>query len=196
MDPKKLAEIAERVHALREIFGFSPEEMAQAVHLTPEEYLDLEGGEKDFSFTFLYLCAEKLGVDMIELLTGENPHLSGYSITRSGKGLPIKRQEFFEYYHLAPNFSRKLTEPFLCRAPYKEEYQNAELPTSRHSGQEFNYIVSGTLKFVYENHTEVLNPGDSVLYDATRVHGMMALDGTDCWFLAIILKDPSEDEKQ
>ena len=195
MEPK-LTEIAQRIAALREIFGFSPEEMAEATHTSPAEYNELEKGESDFSFTFLYLCAEKLGVDIIEILTGENPHLSKFSLTRKGHGLPIKRREFFEYYHLAPTFSRKLTEPFLCKAPYKEEYQNAPIPTSRHAGQEFDYVISGTMRIQYDNREEILAPGDAVLYDSGGAHGMIALDGQDCWFLAIILKDPSEDDKK
>lgn len=37
-----------------------------------EEYIAQESGDEDLSFTFLYKCADKLGVDVIELLTGEN----------------------------------------------------------------------------------------------------------------------------
>lgn len=50
------------------------------------EYTALEGGEQDFSFTFLHKCAEKFGVDIVELLTGENPHLSFFTVTRKGRG--------------------------------------------------------------------------------------------------------------
>lgn len=84
-----ITEIAQRIRDLREIMGYSVEEMAQAVDCTPEEYIAAEKGEVDFSFTFIYKCAEKFDVDMIELLTGDNPRLSFYSIVRKGEGLPI-----------------------------------------------------------------------------------------------------------
>ena len=73
-----------------------------------------------FSFTFLYQCAKLFGVDMVELVTGENPRLSFYSIVRKDEGLPIKRRAGFNYQHLAYLFKNKTCEPFLVTAPYSE----------------------------------------------------------------------------
>lgn len=184
----KLTEIAERIKALREIFGFSAAEMAAATNLTAGQYAELEGGTRDFSFTFLYLCAGKFGVDMIELLTGENPHLTGYTVVRGGKGLPIKRREGFEYNHLAANFRDKFAEPFLVKAPYSEAAQNQPIAMSVHEGQELDYVLSGTLKFAHDGHFEILNAGDSVYYDSGTPHGMIAAGDSDCVFLAVVLK--------
>ena len=99
-----ISEIAERIRELREISELSVEEMAEAIECSKEEYIAAENGETDFSFTFIYKCAEKFGVDMIELLTGENPRLSFYSIVRNGEGIPMKRRLGFNYYHLAAHF--------------------------------------------------------------------------------------------
>ena len=123
----KLTEVAERIRTLREIMGFTTQEMADTIGCTVAEYEAAENGETDFSFTFLFKCADKFGVDMIEILTGENPHLLFYSIVRKGEGLPIKRRSGFDYYHLAPYLKGKFCEPFLVTAPYKEEEQ--EKPT-------------------------------------------------------------------
>lgn len=43
-----ITEIAQRICDLREIMGYSVEEMAQAVDCTPEEYIAAEKGEVDF----------------------------------------------------------------------------------------------------------------------------------------------------
>lgn len=43
-----ITEIAQRIRDLREIMGYSVEEMAQAVDCTPEEYIAAENGEVDF----------------------------------------------------------------------------------------------------------------------------------------------------
>ncbi|MBQ2676174.1 MAG: cupin domain-containing protein [Clostridia bacterium] len=188
MEPK-FAEVAQRIIDLREIMELSVEEMAQATDTTVEEYVELEKGKTDFSFTFLYKCAERFGVDMIELLTGENPRLKSYTITRNGKGLPIKRRQGFAYYHLAEALKDKLCEPFLVCAPYLEEQQTQSIHLSQHDGQEFNYILSGKLKVQIGDNIEILNPGDSVMYDSSQPHGMIATDGEECRFLAIILKD-------
>ena len=92
-----IAEVAERVKAMREMCDISVEEMAEIVGKTPEEYLEYESGKLDFSFTFLYKVAQKCGIDMVELLTGENPHLSECTFVKAGHGLPIKRHLGYDY---------------------------------------------------------------------------------------------------
>lgn len=188
----RIVEIAERITGLRELMGFSPEEMAEVIGISTEEYLSHERGELDFNFTFLYKCADKLQVDIVELLTGENPHLSFYSIVRKNEGLDIKRREDFKYEHLGYRFKNKLAEPFLVVAPYMESEQNEPIHLSTHEGQEFDYILEGQLKVRMEDHIEILNPGDSIYYDSGRGHGMIATGGAGCRFLAIILKKQEE----
>lgn len=191
MEPR-VAEIAERVRSLREVLNISAEEMGQVQNMTAEEYLECEQGAKDFSFMFLYRCAEKFGIDMIELLTGENPRLSGYTIVRSGKGLSMERRRGLEYQHLAANFRDKQVEPFLVKAPYVEEDLDKPIAVSIHEGQEMDYILEGSLKFIYDGHVEILNAGDSVYYNSGRGHGMIAVGGKPCTFLALVMKGGNE----
>ena len=74
MEPN-IKEVAGRIRALREDVGLTMQEMAEATGRSVNEYAAQESGEEDLSFTFLYKCAQRLGVDVIELLTGEKPHL-------------------------------------------------------------------------------------------------------------------------
>ena len=112
----RIVEIAERIRGLREMLDLTPAEVAEAAGVTEQEYLDCENGKSDLSFTFLYRCADKFGVDIVELLTGENPHLSFYSIVRKGAGLDMKRRPGLKYGHLGYRFKGKLAEPFLVYA--------------------------------------------------------------------------------
>lgn len=187
MEPK-IEEIAERIAALRDLCGFTIEEMAEVVDKTPEEYAEYETGRLDFSFTFLYRCAEKFGVDMIELLTGDEPHLSECCIVRKGRGLPIKRREEFEYYHLASTFNGKTAEPFIVKAPYYESNETGPIATSTHTGQEFDIVLKGRLRFIHDGHETVLEEGDSAYYDSGKPHGMTAISKEGCEFLALAMK--------
>ena len=187
-----IKEVAGRIFELRNIIGFTEEEVAEYAGVPLSTYLKYESGAEDFPFGFIYHCAEKFGVDMIELLTGEMPHLSGYTLVRQGDGLPIERQEGFDYFHLAALFKNKLGEPFLVRAPYREEQQSQPIELAQHDGQEFDFVISGRLRFTHEGHIEELNPGDSVYYNSGKPHGMIATGGEDCTFLAIVLKDPGD----
>lgn len=191
MEPN-IKEVANRICALREDCGYTYEDMAQATGRSIDEYIAQESGEEDLSFTFLYKCAEKLGVDVIELLTGETPHLRGYSLTRADDGLSIKRRAGFEYLHKAPHFSNKLAEPFKVCAPYIEEEQNRPIHLSYHEGQEIDYVISGKMRFAYENHIEELGPGDMLMYDSSRGHGMIAIGGEPCVFIAIVIRPSGE----
>lgn len=183
-----IKEVAERLKALREIVGISAEEICEKTGCSPEDYELIEKGEKDFSVTFVYKCAEILGVDLIELLTGENPKLKRYCVVRKGTGLPMKRRAGFEYQHLAYLFKDKKIEPFLVIAPYSEEEQDKPISLSVHEGQEYDYILSGSLKMVIDGKIKVLNAGDSITYDSSAPHGMIATNGAQCEFLAILIK--------
>ena len=185
----RIADIANRIRTLREDMDLTMQEMAEATGLSVAEYAQLEEGEQDPSFTVLYRCADTLGVDIIDLLTGEGQHLNGYSVVRAGQGLSMKRRAGFEYRHLAPNFRHKLCEPFFVTAPYVEDEQGASIALSRHAGQEFDYVIGGQLRFAYEGHIEELSAGDALLYDSGRGHGMIAIGGAPCTFLAIVVKD-------
>ena len=184
----RVIEIAERIKALREICGFGITEMAAATGVSEEEYGVLESGASDFSFTFLYKCAEKLGVDIVELLTGENPRLSHYTVVRKGTGLNMKRRAGFRYEHLASYFKNKAAEPFKVYAPYSDSDQSKPIGLSTHEGQELDYVLKGSLKVQIGEHAEILNEGDAIYYDSSVGHGMIATDGKDCEFLAVVLK--------
>ena len=163
--------------------------------VSPEEYARLEEGNDDFSYSFLVKCAETLGVDTVELITGETPKLSFYSIIRKGRGLPIKRRKGFTYDHMGYLFRSRECEPMLVVAPYSEEEQDAPIHLSHHSGQEFDYILKGSLKIQFEGGgSHILNEGDCVYYDSGHGHGMIAVGGEDCQFLAIVLKKDKKDK--
>jgi len=188
----QIQEVVTRIRSLREDSDISLEEMAKATGRSVEEYQAQESGEQDFSFTFLFKCATTLGVDVIELLTGEAPNLTGYELTNKGDGLVIKRRAGFEYLHKAAFFKQKLAEPFVVTAPFLPEEQDKPVHLSYHEGQELDFVISGKLRFAFEDHVEELEAGDLVYYDSGRGHGMIATGGESCVFLAIVLKPGSQ----
>ncbi len=183
----KIKETAQRIKGVRELLGITVEDMALVTGVSENEYLCHENGECDFSFTFLNNCAEKFDMDIIELLTGETPHLSKYSIVRKDEGLTIRRREGFKYQHLGYKFKDKLAETFLVVAPYEEDAQDKDIHLSSHEGQEFDYVLEGSLKIVIDGKTEVLNEGDSIYYNSAKPHGMIATGGNACKFLAVTI---------
>lgn len=184
----QIQEMAMRIRSLREDLGISPLEMAGVHGLSEEDYLRQESGEQDFSFTFLYNTAERLGVDMTDLLTGAGPTLNTFTVVRRGGGLSMTRRSGFSYRNLAHRFRHRTAEPFVVEAPYDSAQAAEPINLRGHSGQEFDYVLSGQLRFRIGTHETILEAGDSVYYDATQPHGMVAQNGP-CTFLAVVIRD-------
>lgn len=182
-----IKEVSSRLKATREYLDISKEFMAKRTNTTVEEYTVLENGEQDFSLSFLNACADALEIEMIELLTGKEPKLQTYSVVRKDQGLPIERRIGFTYQHIAYLFKNKKIEPLIVEAPYSEEEQKKPVHLSVHDGQEMDYIISGQMKFVINDHEEILGEGDCVYYNSKNPHGMIAYGGKDCKFLAVLI---------
>lgn len=182
------AEIAQRLKGLREMLDLTAEDMAAVTGLSSDDYAKYETGERDFSVTFLYNCAEKFGVDVTELLTGTTPTLSSCSIVRAGQGVVTNRRRLFSYEHLAHNFKGRTAEPFLVVAPYEEDSEDRPIALSSHNGQEMDYILEGQMRLVVNGRTTLLNAGDTAYYDSAQPHGMIAVGGAPCKFIAVVLK--------
>ncbi len=182
-----IKEVALRIRDLREILEISEEAAAQATGVAVDAYRAYERGELDYSFTFIYKCAHLFGVDVTDILKGSSPRLSEYSVTRHGGGLPIVRRKGFDYNNLAPLFKSKIAEPFHVTAKYSEAEQTEAIRLSTHTGQEFNYVLKGQLLVSLNGRTELLSVGDSVYYDSSLPHGMIATGGEDCEFIAIVM---------
>ena len=190
----QLAEVAERIRTMREIMGLSEEEMAQRAGVSVEDYRKYELGESDFSFTFIFKCAERFGIDPTDLIKGVSPTLSTYTVSRRGEGLPITRRHGFKYLNLAPLFKQKTAEPFYVTMPYNEAEQNVAIKLSTHQGQELDIIVKGKMRVQVGSHTEELEAGDTIYYNSGTPHGMIAIGGEDCEFYAIVMR-PGEEMK-
>ncbi len=186
MNPEfKIREVAERIKAVRESVGLTPEEMARKTDTSTFEYLAYEGGAKDFSFTFIYKFANACGVEITDLMEGESPHIYSFDITRKGGGLPIVRRKGMSYMRLAPKFRNKLAEPFLVTIPYIDEEFRVPHPHT-HEGQEMDIVISGQLKVRVGDNVEILNEGDSIYYDSSEPHDEWAVGGKECKFYAIV----------
>lgn len=188
----QLAEVAERIRTMREIIGLSEEEMAQRTGVTLEEYRGFESGEHDFSFTFIFKCAERFGIDPTDLIKGTSPRLSTYTVTRRGEGLPITRRQGFKYLNLAPLFKGKTAEPFFVTMPYNEAEQKVAIKLSTHQGQEMDIVIKGKMRVQIGSHIEELGEGDSIYYNSGTPHGMIAVGGEECTLYAVVMRPQKE----
>lgn len=192
----QLMEVAFRIKEMREVCGFSEAEMAEKTDCTVEQYRLYEEGRVDFPFSFIHKCAKAFGIGKTDLLEGQSSNLSSYTVTRKGQGKITSREDGIEINNLAPLFRNKLAEPYLAKYEYRAELQDRPIHTITHPGQEFDIVLSGKLKVRVGNHTEILEEGDSIYYKSSSPHGMIAVDGEDCTFLAVVIADESATEQE
>ncbi len=182
-----LQEVALRIRELREISGYSLQEMAKRTGVTTDDYLRYEAGAADMPFTFIHNCAQTFGVEISNLMEGHSPKLRSYTVTRRGEGEVTARERGIEIRGLASSFRKKLAEPYFVRYEYEEDQQALPIPVTSHGGHEFDIVISGMLKVQIGSHVETLYEGDSIYYDSAQPHGMRAVGGKDCTFCAVVL---------
>ena len=166
--------------------------MAKKTAVSEEEYLACENGRSDLNFAFIYRCALAFGVDVTDIIEGQSPNLKSYTVTRRGEGQRIEKAHGMTYYNLAASFKNRIAEPLYVKSVFSEEAQHRDIELTTHTGQECDLIIEGKLKVQVGEHKEVLGPGDSIYYDSSTPHGMIAVDGKDCIFYAIVLNPTGE----
>ena len=181
---EQLLEMGMRLCELREVKGMSEEEIAEKLNMTVEEYLQYEDGKRDFSFSFMLSVSTILGIDVMNLLSGQTPKLSDCAMVRRGQEFFIKKEGAYDYKHLAYTFKNKKAEPFFVTCMPGEE--DKELHT--HEGQEFNFVLSGKMRLKIGNITYDLNKGDSVYFNSKIPHGIKVLGDEAVKFLAVVMK--------
>ena len=190
----QLLEIAERIRDMREIMGFSESEMAEKTEVSLALYKAYESGEVDLPFTFIHKCALAFGIDITDLLEGHSSTLTSYTVTRKGMGQQTAKETGIDIMNMAPKFKNKLAEPYWVRYEYSDELQRQPIHLRKHSGQEFDLVLSGALLVQVGTNKEILHEGDSIYYNSSTPHGMIAVEGKDCVFCAVVMNGEDSEE--
>ena len=174
--------IANRIKELREISGYSTARVAQLLGIEQTVYEGYEADGVDIPISVLYELANHYGVDFTEILTGKSPKLKNYCVARGGKGMGIDRYSGYHFESLAYKFVGKVMEPLMVTV----EPDDTEHKLVVHPGQEFNYVVEGTVMVEFGDEQVILNEGDSIYFDPNLPHGQKAMKGKPAKFLTVI----------
>jgi len=185
MSDPQIRKIADRLKTFREENDMSVEWASKAIGVTADELESYESGEADIPVSFLYIAAQKYGVELSTLLTGEEPHEQKFNVVRKGEGIAVNRQREYQYQSLCADFAHKKMEPLLVTVEAKSD--DTPLSFNEHPGQEFHYILEGRMQVTIEDQEIILNPGDSLMFNSEHPHALKALDNKPVRFLAIIL---------
>jgi len=101
------------------------------------------------------------------------------SVTRSGERIKIKRRPHhhegevdYVYESLETKKPDKHMEPLFVEF---QPLNTADMVFMSHEGEEFLYVLEGTLEFRTDDRTEVLEPGDSIYFESEINHSFRSL---------------------
>ena len=162
------------VKALRTRAGLTLTELAERSDLAASTISKIETGQLSPGYENIQRLAMGLEVDVAELFM---PRIDTVStgmrgVTRKGGGV-LHQSENYEYEALAADLSKKQFLPLFATIKARSVEEFAALPS--HEGQEFVYVISGTLELHSEHYVPLaLGPGDSVYFDSRAGHALVS----------------------
>jgi len=189
MSESKLVPVGERIKSLREKKGLSLQDLAQKTGHTSALLNQIENHLVSPPLGALGKIAHALDVRIGDLWGDEGKGAS-YALVRKGEASAVSRFASKEgvsygygYRSLGQGMKERHIEPYIV---------DLEPPTvkspkpSVHDGEEFLYVLSGKMEVYLDGHTDVLEPGDSIQYDARIPHRVSAHGGEPAQIVAVI----------
>ncbi|MFB6342204.1 helix-turn-helix domain-containing protein [Saccharicrinis sp. FJH62] len=180
--------VGEKINEIRKIKGLSIEDLAERAGLLVEQIKHIEADEILPSLSPLIKIARVLGVRLGTFLDDEDrigpvisrkeDHIKSISFSNDN----ISARKEMDFFSLAGNKSGRHMEPFLINVTASE---SKEFISSSHEGEEFLYVLSGSVSVNYGKETFVLNQGDSIYYDSIVKHHVSA-GNEDAILLAVV----------
>jgi transcriptional regulator with XRE-family HTH domain len=182
--------IGQKLTTLRKSLNLSVDELAERCGCSTEVISGLEAGHLAPSLAPLIKITRALGVRLGTLLDDDTS--IGPVITRAGDAESAARLRSLEtasdagtlgFFSLAATKASRHMEPFLIEVRPGEEGQHA---LSSHEGEEFIYVLSGSVEIEYGKELYALGPGDSIYYDSIVPHQVRAYHGVPAHLLAVV----------
>lgn len=182
--------------ALRADRGWTLSDVSAKTGLPVSSLSKMENGKIALTFDKLVRLSKALDVDIARLFgspTSDVARPGGAmrrSITRAGEGRAIETARG-NYLYLAGELLNKTIVPILGEVFAKDISTYGEM--LKHHGEEFVYVIEGTL----ELHTEMYTParlevGDSVYFDSGMRHAYIAVGDAPCRILSICATPEAE----
>jgi len=190
--------ISDKIKKLRKTKGLDQQTLAQRTGLTRSYISLLEGGKKMAAISSLSRIADALGVRVGEFFEDNHSFLKPrIVITKNTQASPLSEKNGIGYTYtpLSREKRGKTMDPFLIRLePY-----NVQKHAFVHKGEEFNYVLQGTLKFTYENEEFILETGDSAYFDSSVPHKLEVIGEHPVYVISVnttLSADPEDIKSQ
>lgn len=179
--------IGRQVRELRKRQRLTGSELATQTGLSVGMLSKIENGVISPSLATLQTLANTLRVPLVQLFSGfEEPR--GAMHVKAGEGVEIDRagtragHQYKLLGHIGSNDSGVVVEPYLIELTDESD----RFPTFQHEGIEILYMLEGRVDYRHGDQIYLLEPGDSLLFDADAPHGPEELLELPARYLSII----------
>ncbi|MGR4870324.1 helix-turn-helix domain-containing protein [Variovorax sp. LARHSF232] len=177
--------MGEQVKALRVAAGLSGGALARESGVSRSMISRIERGTASPSIETLERLASGLGAPLSRLFSDQAERFD-FSYVPAGGGLVVERVGVaagYRYELVGHLLSGNLfVEPYLVQlAPQAQPYTSFQ-----HPGVKLLYVVSGRLRYRYGTRAVVLGRGDTLMFDATALHGVEHIEDGPVAYLSIV----------
>jgi len=182
------------LRALRKKFDWTLADVAKMTGLSTSTISKAERNQLSLTYDKLVQLSQGLGVDIMTFfdgaLTAQTTDVPGNrrSLNRLGEGHAVETNKY-HYLYLSTDILKKKSIPMLIdiKARSLEEFG----PLHKHFGEEFAFVVEGSVMFHTEHYSPViLKAGESAFYDGGMGHGFIALGDGPCRILTVCSSPP------
>jgi transcriptional regulator with XRE-family HTH domain len=176
-------DLGQRVRELRKDKDWTLEQAAKQAGLARSTLSKIENGQMSPTYEALKKLAVGLNISVPQLFTPPSKgQINGrMALTRSGEG-QSHITTTYEHEMLADQLTRKQMLPYRARVRARtlEEFGG----WVRHDGEEFLYVLTGTVRLYTEFYEPVdMKRGDSAYYDAAMGHNVISTSAEDATIL-------------
>lgn len=180
--------IGSKISALRALKKIEIEDLANRTGLSVKQLNSIETGASIPSLGVLIRITRSMGIRIGTLLDDTikegpaiiraNEHTSTLSFSTSEN----ENREHLTFFSLAPNKAGRHMEPFIIDIIPNENNKQSK---SSHEGEEFIYVLEGSVTVHYGNEIVELEKGDSIYLDSIVSH-LVTTDTNKARILGIV----------
>ena len=187
MDSTKI--VGAKIKSLRETREISVSELAERTGLAEEQIARIEDNIDIPSLAPLIKIARALGVRLGTFLDDQDDHgavvcrKQETSETISFSNNAMDARTHMHYRALSKSKADRHMEPFIIDI---DTTDNLDYALSSHEGEEFIFVMEGTVEVAHGKKKYVIEAGDTIYYDCIVPHHVHGFEGQAAKILAVV----------
>ncbi len=186
--------IGNKLKDLREAKGHTGYQLAQKAGITEARLMAYEAGYATPTIATLLKISQVLGVGMGYFFQ-DQVLPNRVEVVKADKRRPMQHGDeaeegdeiYYKYYTLSPTFPDTRIQPFYIEV---DIVKAENIQPAVHAGEEFIFVLEGTIEWHGLDEVKRLGPGDSIHYDSNIAHKIVGVGDSKPKVLSVVYQPP------